>query len=723
LYTKQRSIARALVAIVLACVLLPGAAGAQNPLRGTVVDKDTADPIAFVAVTLDSTQTQYSTDDGTFNFGTVARGSHVLSFHHISFKSHSVTIRWSSRSDPLVVELEPSQFEADKIVVTGTQDVQSLPVSSISISRAEVTTTAGNIANDPLRTVQSQPSCATSGIDFLSEMAVRGGDSEEHRVYFDGYPLNHYAHVGGFAGVVYDDLLESTVLVPGAAPIQYTGNLSGVILLKPARPDSSFRSFRYDITSMAGGVGQVITPSLAIQASAKTSFFNLPVYQQQGVKDRSFRDFMGRAVFSPGESFRATATFMAATDSETGNYWSAPGQKREVKSALAGLDLSYRRSGWEVNLRPSWSRFDSRDALSWRYQPREHDLEEVGLLAGLTRRGKVFGIDLSGGAGRVRHSGNGGDHSDTPYSASAEMRLMHRDAAALVLGVGGSKEPWTAKFEPEAYGSARIALWDLITVSGGVRRSHQSPFVFTQRRYFASLPIDAGDLLGEYAPSWHDAPAVRMDQASAGATLSLPFLFGVEFTGYRRWYENLLTGEWDAFPGFTNVQSGGTGHGFGYEVALTRHDPEFLSFMIAASRARVWKTEGTLTAERIGDFDRPDSWHVGASLKLGDGFWISARWMDVYGRPYTLYRRTTTPPSTDEVNAVRLPRFQRLDVKFVISIARGDFDGEFFVDMVNIRNRRNLAMMYALESSPGEFESVPYGGAKFFPIAGITVRW
>jgi hypothetical protein len=496
-----------------------------------------------------------------------------------------------------------------------------------------------------------------------------------------------------------------------------------VILLKPARPDSSFRSFRYDITSMAGGFGQVITPSLSVQASAKTSFFNLPVYQQQGVKDRSFRDIMGRAVFSPGGSFKATATIMAATDSETGSFWSAPGQKREVKSALAGVDLSYRRSGWEMNLRPSWSRFESRDALSWRYQPREHELEEIGLNAGLTRRGKVLGIDLSGGAGTVRHSGNGGDHSDTPYSASAELRLMHRDAAALVLGFGGSKEPWTAKVEPEAYGSVRIAVWDLVTVSGGVRRSHQSPFVFTQRRYFASLPIDAGDLLNGYTPSWQDAPAVRMDQASAGASLSLPFMFGVEFTGYRRWYENLLTWEWDEFPGFTNVQSGGTGHGFGYEVALTRNDPESVSLMIAASRARVWKTEGTLSAERIGDFDRPDSWHAGASLRVSDGFWISARWMDVYGRPYTLYHNTTTAPSTDEVNAVRLPRFQRLDVKFVISIARGDFDGEFFVDMVNIRNRKNLAMMFALESSPGEFNSVPYGGTKFFPIAGITVRW
>ncbi len=720
----QVQIVALLAALSLAGLVVVGAAeAAGSGLRGTVVDRATKEPVGLVAVTLDSVRNQYSDKDGVFNFGTVSAGTHVLSFHHISYESSTITVEWPATGGPLVVELAPAQHVTDKIVVTGKQSVQSIPVSAVTITRDEVINTAGNVANDPLRTVQAQPSCAASGIDFLSEMAIRGGDTEEHTVFYDGYRLDHYAHVGGYAGVLYDDMLRSTVLVPGAAPIQYKGTLSGVIVLRPARPDTSFGSFRYDITSMAGGMGRMVGPSLSVQASAKTSFFNLPVYQQAGVRERSFWDVTGRVTFVPGESFSATATVLAASDTEVGNYASAPGAERTVESALAGVDLTWERSLWEFKLRPSYSIFESRDAISWRFDPREHELRDAALYAALARQGKVFGFMLSGEARQVEHKGSGGEHEDTPYAASAEVRLMHRDAVALVLGAGGSKEPWTEKIEPEAYGSVRVSLLDVVNVSGGFRRSHQTPFVFTQRRYFASLPIDAGDLLSQYTPSWQDAPAVRMDQVSVRAALSLPLKFGAEFNGFRREYENLLTWDRDAFPAVSNVHSGGTGHGRGYEIAIRRDDPEFVSFVVAASQARVWKTEGTLTAERIGDFDRPDSWHVAASVRVLDRLRVSVRWTDVRGRPYTLYRDATTPPPTEDVNEERLPRYQRLDFKLVVDVSRGEFDGELFLDLVNFRNNRNHVEMFGIETEPGVFNSVPYGGTKFFPIAGITLRW
>jgi hypothetical protein len=111
------------------------------------------------------------------------------------------------------------------------------------------------------------------------------------------------------------------------------------------------------------------------------------------------------------------------------------------------------------------------------------------------------------------------------------------------------------------------------------------------------------------------------------------------------------------------------------------------------------------------------------SVKLTRRIRLSGRWTDAYGRPYTFYDRQTRPPTTAEVNASRLPRFERIDLKIVADVSQGDFNGELFLDLVNFRNRRNTAMMYAMETIPGEYVSVPYGGTKFFPIAGITVRW
>jgi hypothetical protein len=697
----------------------PFAADAGESLCGTVVDGETNRPIAYVTIILDRAAVRVSARDGSFDFGPVASGKHVVTFDHISYRRRVVAVDWPSEAVPLIVALEPARFMVDEIVVRGAR----IPPGAISINRRDVASSPGNLANDPLRTVQSQPSCAAGGIDFLSKTAVRGGDTEEHGVYFDGYPLRHYAHVGGFAGVVYDDMLEGTVLVPGAAPIRYKGNLSGTVLMKPAEPDTSYLSFRYDITSMAGGVSRVVTPAFSVQASGKTSFFNLPVYQEVGVDERTFRDLLGRIILSSGESITVTTTLLAAVDSETGSAVGAVRPEREVGSLLAGIHLSYRPPGWEVTVRPSYSFYDSRDALSWRLRDREHRLHEMRLYADVSRKGPVLGMRFSGSVGIIRYSGTGGESRDAPFSASAELTLKRARIVSLSLAVGGSREPWTADFEPEAYGALRIHAGDRVGITAGYRRSHQSPFRFSERRYFASIPIDAGDLLGAYAPSWKEAPAVRMDQVSAGAAVTLPHRFALEVSGFRRWYRNLLTWVWEDFPGIAVVGSDGDGRGAGYEIVLARNDPDRVSVMVAVSRARVWKREGTLAEERIGDFDRPDSWQVNLGARISRNARLSLRLVDTDGRPYTSYGTGDTPPGTDEVNALRLPRFRRLDVKFVYEYHHESFEAEFFVDVVNVLNRENIVMMYALEVAPGEFVSLPYGGTAPFPIGGLTIRW
>jgi len=715
--TPKRSIA----ACALALVLAASPARAAEPLRGVVVDRETGKPVAFANVILDGERGFITTEDGEFNFGVVADGEHVVDVSHISYEKRSVKVRWPAK-EPLRIELEPSQFTTERIVVKGERTIPSIPVGSVAFTREELTAAPGNIANDPLRTLQSQPACATDGVDFLSKMAVRGGDSEEHRVYLDGYPLRHYSHVGGFASIVYDDMLERTTLVPGAAPIRYTGLLSGVVLLEPVRPDTTFRSFRYDITSMAGGVSEIVSDQVSLQAAAKTDFFNLPVYQQQGVKNRSFRDFYGRALLAPTDALRATVTLLVAGDSETGNYFIGQDKERSVTSTLAGLDLAYHKEEWEVGLRPYYSYYDSRDAIAWSSE-RAHRLNEYRLAARLARRGNVLGVVLHADGASIRHEGSGGDRTEPSYAASAEVSLIAGEYAALVLGGGGSREPWTKSLEPEGYASARVNLGPIASVSAGARRSHQSPFLFSERRSFASLPIDASDLMGAYDAARDEATAVRMDQTSVGATLYLPLGFSASYHGFHRWYRNLLEWNWDDFPAISDVSSDGYGHATGYEVVFERTDAKYVSVMAAISRARVTKREGSLATERIGDFDRPHSWQAGASVRVTNEIRIAFRWMDVDGRPYTLYDHQDYPPSDAQVNALRLPRFQRLDVKISHLIQTSAFTGAIFVDIINFQNRHNTAMMQALESAPDTFTSRPYGGTKWFPIAGMTVRW
>jgi hypothetical protein len=552
-------------------------------------------------------------------------------------------------------------------------------------------------------------------------MAIRGGDTEEFRVYFDDYPLRHYAHLGGFASLVYDDVLARTVLVPGASPIRYTGSLSGSVLLVPDTPDTSRVSVRYDITSIAGGASGPVSPTLTLQASAKSSFFNLPVYQQVGVEERTFRDVMARAVWRPRGSLTVVPTVLAARDDELGKPVEGVSLERATSSVLAGADVSYQPSAWKLTLKPHYAYYRSSDALTWSDSPRVHELNEFHLFGEAVRQGPWLGLGLMGRAGGVRHEGYSGGRSDVPWSAAAEVRLLYRETAALVVGAGGAREEWTTQPEPEGYASLKLGAGGRLSLSGAVRRSHQTPFVFSERRYFASIPVDAGDLITNFDGA-EDARAVRMDQASAEARIALPLGVAAEANGFWRRYDHLLAWDWTDFPMPRDVNNGGTGHADGYELMLVREDLDRFSFLVSYSSARVRKTEGSLASERVGDFDKPDAWQVGGVVRLGS-VRISARWTDVAGRPYTRYRQQSTPPPDSQVNEERLQRFQRLDLKISFDASGGSFHATAFVDLVNFLNRRNIATTYALEVSPGEFTTALYGGTAFFPIGGITVWW
>ncbi len=707
--------------VVMMAMMLVGLAHAQPGLRGVAIAARSRKPIAGVRVTADSLTMRTTLPDGTFDFGILDPGRHELLFEHVAYLSRRVAIEWPVAT-PFTVELEPRVYQVAPVKVTGERTIPSLPVSAVTFDRGASALTAGNIASDPLRTVQAHPSAATAGIDFLSAMSIRGGDTEELRVYFEQFPLRHYAHLGGFSSVVYDDMLKTITLVPGAPPPRYHGALSGIIVFTPQEPDTHSVSLRYDITSLAAGINHVLSPTVKVQASGKFNTFNLPVYQQVGVDDRSFRDFLGRVIWSPNESLTVTPTLLLATDSESGSPLSTVSRQRETSSAIAGVDIDYRFDEWGLSLQPQYSYFRSSDELTWRATPYEHVLNEARLAGEIARQGSAFGLAINGEVESIQHQGYGGDRSDIPFAAAGEFRYLLRDAAALVLGAGVTREEWTSNVAPEAYGSLRVNLTRRLSLQGALRRSHQTPFVFSDQRYFASIPIDAGDLMNGYDPD-EEVHSVRMDQASVEAHVQLPYLFSLEGNGFWRAYDALPTWDWSSFPLPLDVGHRGSGHGDGYEVVLARHDPDRFSFAVTMSRARVSKREGTLSVERPGDYDKPDAWQATSTVRLSEDLRISVRWTDVSGLPFTSYTAQSTPPPDEQVNAERLERFQRLDVKLSVETYSEPFHVTVFLDLVNLLNHKNIATMYALELSEGVFTSAPYGGTSFFPIGGVTVRW
>jgi hypothetical protein len=293
----------------------------------------------------------------------------------------------------------------------------------------------------------------------------------------------------------------------------------------------------------------------------------------------------------------------------------------------------------------------------------------------------------------------------------------------LVLGMGGSKEPWTARLEPEAYCSLRLEPHQRVKLGVGFRRSHQTPFLFTERRHFASVPVDPGDLIGAYEPSWKDAPAVEMDQTSLHGEFHLSSHYSIDVDAYYRRYDNLTTWQWDDELKVNSAGSAGDGTGAGYEISFHRRVPSGLSLTASLGRTEVTKKEGTLNQRRTGDFDMPQARRLTITYPLTSKTTISLSWQDLDGRPYTPLDLEEGPPTDEEVNSLRLPHFRRLDVKLQQRIPKEDCEINFFIDVINLLDWDNEVMRTALEVSPGQFRTWRYWGTRFFPIVGVSVRW
>ncbi len=711
---------------ILAAILVVGAvpvACAAADLTGLVLDRENRRPIPLVEVRLDGSFARLTAQDGTFRIPEPEEGRHTLAFTHISYAARSIDITWPPTTLPVIVTLQPTSYALDEVLVRGEIADVSFPVRSTALTHDFIIESAGNIANDPLRTIQSQPSVAFDGIDFNSRAAIRGGDPEEHRVYFDGYPMAHYAHHGGFAGLIYDDLLRETVLIPGGAPLRFRGNLSGTILMSPMSAEENRNFFRCDITSLAAAATRRMTSSFSMMGSVKSSFFNLPVYQQAGVKSKSFRDLLARTAVGAGGSTELTALLIGATDEEIGSPFEDIETSRQTRSVLAGATLTVPRGGWTGRLRMHHSYFHSRDDVSSRGEEREHRLEGTYLSGELEAETGPAGLFVAGQIGALEYEGYGGSAGDYPAALSVEGRLSLLEQSVLVIGAGTTREPWTEQMEPEAYGSFTLGLHRRWRLAVGYRRSHQTPFLFTETRHFATVPVDPGALMRGYAASWEEALAVEMDQVSIHGEIRLADYSALEADGFRRQYRNLATWQWSDSLGVSGVGSGGAGDGFGYEIAFRRRHPGGLSLSVSFSHAEIRKREGTLAVERPGDFDMPRAWRLSCSYPILETTTISVAWQDLSGRPYTPLDLNSGLPEDHEVNALRLPRFQRLDVKIQQRLIRETSEVTFFVDVLNLLDRDNVAMRSALEISPGEYTAYRYWGTTFFPIVGVSATW
>ncbi len=166
-------------------------------IEGTIVDRDTQQPLPGANVMLDGTNLGAATDmGGKFTIQNVPAGSYSVKVHMIGYKSQARANIHSllNRATVVNIALEPTILTGTDVVVTAGyfERVKDAATSVRSVDYEEIRSDPVG-AYDILSMMQSLPS-VVSGADQSNEIIVRGGSPGENLFVMDHLDIPYPVH-------------------------------------------------------------------------------------------------------------------------------------------------------------------------------------------------------------------------------------------------------------------------------------------------------------------------------------------------------------------------------------------------------------------------------------------------------------------------------------------------------------------------------------------------
>jgi hypothetical protein len=221
-------------------------------IRGSVIDRNTGEPVIGATVFVTDLGTGTSTDEvGAFTLS-LPPGEHEIRIQSVGYNEMKRTV-FSLSDGELQLELRSSATELEEVVVT--EQARDVNVSSVQIGvdRLAVESIRKTPAllgeADVVRTLLLRPGVTTVG-EGATGFNVRGGEVDQNLILQDENFLLNASHALGFFSTFNADLVRSVELYKGNIPAQYGGRLASVLDVQMR--DGDFERFR-----MKGGIGPV----------------------------------------------------------------------------------------------------------------------------------------------------------------------------------------------------------------------------------------------------------------------------------------------------------------------------------------------------------------------------------------------------------------------------------------------------------------------------------
>ena len=220
----------------------------QGRIEGKIYDKSNNEPLPFVNVIIDGTNTGSTTDmDGKFGFSNIEPGFYNLRASFVGYQSklsQDIMVT-NAKAAYLEIYLEPTDTRLEEVVVRVSpyERPNDAPVSMQKIGLAEIETNPG--ANrDISKVFQSFPGVSATPA-FRNDILVRGGGPSENVYYLEDLEIPNINHFqtqgasGGSNGIINADQISSVDFYSGAFPADRGNALSSVFefRLKDGNPE------------------------------------------------------------------------------------------------------------------------------------------------------------------------------------------------------------------------------------------------------------------------------------------------------------------------------------------------------------------------------------------------------------------------------------------------------------------------------------------------------
>ncbi|MCB9266513.1 MAG: TonB-dependent receptor [Lewinellaceae bacterium] len=270
---------------------------AQNPtqsIKGTILDKDTRQPLvgATVVVATAAGQPGTVTDfDGSFDLPGVPVGRHRIEVQYLGYEPYTVedAILNSAKELVLNVGLVEQAIVTEEVVITarahGNEPLNELAMVSTRSFSVEETQRYAASANDPSRMAVGFPGVQANR-DARSDIIIRGNSGFGLLWRLEGIDIpnpNHFARRGSSGGgitIFSVSMLSNSDFSTGAFPAEYGNALSGVFDIKFRNGNMEKREY----TFRAGMLGLDFSAEGPIK-KGKSSYLANYRYSTLGILD------------------------------------------------------------------------------------------------------------------------------------------------------------------------------------------------------------------------------------------------------------------------------------------------------------------------------------------------------------------------------------------------------------------------------------------------------